>query len=156
MRRITLPALLLLLLLAACSTLDCPMNNQVGLKCRLAANSDTLTVSTNRHDGNDTVLVNRLVGIDSLQLPLSYTATTDTFFFELTDATGASVIDTVSVAKTNEQHFESVDCSASVFHHIESVTTTHYAIDSIRINNRQVNYDTSRAHFTIYFKESSH
>ncbi|MDD6437511.1 MAG: DUF6452 family protein [Prevotella sp.] len=155
MRRIALLPLLLLLLLAACSTLDCPMNNQVALKCKLSgpqALTDTLTLSTNRHDGNDTVLINRLTGVDSLLLPMSYAAAEDTFFVQLTSTGGSTSLDTLTVSKTNEQHFESVDCNASVFHYIESVSSTHHIIDSVKINNRKVNYDTSRSHLIIFFK----
>ena len=47
--------------MAACSTLDCPLNNTVYTKYRLAGNittlTDTLTISTNRIEGTDSVLI---------------------------------------------------------------------------------------------------
>ena len=50
-------------LMAACSTLDCPLNNTVYTKYRLAGNittlTDTLTISTNRIEGTDSVLINK-------------------------------------------------------------------------------------------------
>ena len=59
--------------------------------------------------------------------------------------------DTVTVKKENYSHFESVDCGPSFFHTITDVKTTHNYIDSIVINNKEVNYDASKAHFYIYF-----
>lgn len=53
--------------------------------------------------------------------------------------------------KGNYPHFESVDCGAAYFHKITEVKTTHNYIDSIVINNKEVNYDASKAHFYIYF-----
>ena len=57
MRKI-IPILMMALgLMAACSTLDCPLNNTVYTKYRLAGNittlTDTLTISTNRIEGTD-------------------------------------------------------------------------------------------------------
>ena len=62
-------------LMAACSTLDCPLNNTVYTKYRLAGNittlTDTLTISTNRIEGTDSVLINKDVNVDSFILPMS-------------------------------------------------------------------------------------
>ena len=59
------------LMLSACSTIDCPLNNRVYASFRLAGDmselSDTLTVSTQRDAANpdeDTVLINRLTATD--------------------------------------------------------------------------------------------
>ena len=64
----------------------------------------------------------------------------------------ATTLDTVTVTKENHPHFESVDCSPAYFHTITAVSTTHNAIDSVVIKNPDVNYDTSKKHFYIYFK----
>ena len=64
----------------------------------------------------------------------------------------AYVTDTVTVVKTNRKHFESIDCAPSFFHTIRNVTYTRNAIDSIVINNPEVNYDPSKEHFRVYFK----
>lgn len=54
----------------------------------------------------------------------------------------------MTIEKENKPHFESVDCAPAFFHKITSVSCTHNAIDSITINNQDVNYDTSKKHFS--------
>lgn len=159
-----LPLLLAALLLAACSSIDCPLNNRVMATYKWAGDvttlsQDTLTVSTLRSqsEGDDTVLVNRTIGVDSINLPMSYSRAEDEFFFTFTpvaDSTSArtAATDTVWVAKTDEAHFEAVDCSPAVFHTITGVRHTRHAIDSIRINNNQVTYNDAKAHILVYLK----
>src|SRR5574344_955118 len=155
MRKI-IPILMMALgLMAACSTLDCPLNNTVYTKYRLAGNittlTDTLTISTNRIEGTDSVLINKDVNVDSFSLPMSYSLDEDVLFFEIHTLSKQVFKDTVTVSKENRSHFESVDCSPSFFHTITDVKTTHNYIDSIVINQKEVNYDASKAHFYIYF-----
>ncbi len=149
-------------MLAACSTLDCPMNSRVMAKYKLAGEvttlTDTLTVSTTRTggDGNDTVLVNRLTATDSLSLPMSYSLAADTLYFTLTqEESGTATTDTVRVGKTNMPHFEAVDCTPSMFHEITGIGYTRHNIDSIKVNYNKVTNNDAKAHFLIYFKNSS-
>lgn len=144
-------------LLAACSSVDCPLNNLVYTTYALKTadgNPDTLrllmTVSTNRTDGSDSVLINRDSLVNSFSLPISNANPRDTFFVELT-SNGSSTLDTLIVGKTDQMHFESTDCTPSYFHNINEVTTTHNAIDSVAIHNPTVNYDTTIPQFYIYF-----
>lgn len=141
--------------LAACTSLDCPLNNTVHTKYKLMGDitklSDTLTISTTKHTGNDSVLINKDVNVDSFILPMSYSLPEDILYFEMRDTLNRVFIDTVRVQKENRVHFESVDCSPSYFHSITGVHTTHNKIDSIVIKNKEVNYDASKAHFYIYF-----
>lgn len=144
-------------LLAACSSIDCPLNNRVYARYRLAGTvthlADTMTISTNRSDdGSDTVLINMQAPTDSFSLPVSYHAGTDIFYIELRDTAGQHYTDTLEIEKTNEPHFESVDCSANYFHTLTAVTCTHNAVDSVRIINNKVDYDNSKTHFLIYFR----
>lgn len=147
-----------LLLLAACSSIDCPLNNRVYATYKLAGSvltlSDTLSVSTLRSqaEGDDTVLINRLVGSDSLSLPMSYTRSEDVLFFAFADTLGQTTIDTVRVGKENQAHFESVDCSPNYFHTITSVAYTRHKIDSIVIKNSSVTYNDSQPHFLLYLQ----
>ena len=155
MRKI-IPILMMALgLMAACSTLDCPLNNTVYTKYRLAGNittlTDTLTISTNRIEGTDSVLINKDVNVDSFILPMSYSLLEDSLFFETRNADNRLLRDTVTVQKTNTPHFESVDCKPSFFHTITGVKTTHNSIDSIVINCKEVTYDETKPHFYIYF-----
>ena len=158
-----LPAVIVVIMLtglAACSSIDCPLNSLVYTQYQLmnAAGrvdtlADTLTISTKRTDGNDSVLINRSVRTTDFSLPISYSQPQDVFFVETIDTlTKAVTLDTIMVEKVDRPHFESVDCSPSYFHTITAVGTTHNAIDSVVINNPDVDYDTSRKHFNIYFK----
>lgn len=150
---------LLLLMITACSSIDCPMDNLVYTQYQIAKAdgktdtlSDTLTISTPRMDGRDSVLINRDVAITEFSLPISYAHPVDTFFFEMRDtATNSIFIDTVTVSKENQMHFESVDCAASYFHTLTSVSCTNHRIDSVKIINHDVNYETTKKHFKIFF-----
>ena len=122
-------------MLGACSSIDCPLNSRVMTTCKFdQVFNDTLTVSVKRSDGNDSVLMNRLYDADSLAIPMSYN------------------YDTITVNKTNQPHFESVDCSPMVFHEITDVKHTSHKVESVKINNSYVTYDTQRAHLIISLK----
>ena len=79
---------------------------------------------------------------------MSYAQTEDVLVFHTGHLT-----DTVVIEKTNEPHFESVDCGLNYFHTLTGVRYTRHALDSIVINHNQVNYDASQKHFFVYFKE---
>ena len=103
------------------------------------------------------MMVLTVVGCSTLDCPLnnttymSYHQPEDVFYFEIRNRDHQVWKDTVTVKKENYSHFESVDCGPSFFHTITEVKTTHNYIDSIVINNKEVNYDASKAHFYIYF-----
>lgn len=143
---------LLVGLMAACSSVDCPLNNTVYtnylLQGPVQTLPDTLTITTMREDGLDSVLINRQVNTDSFSLPMSYGKPEDVLYFQTNH-----LRDTVWVEKTNEPHFESVDCGLNYFHTITGVRYTRHAIDSVVVINKSVNYDVSKKHFHIYFKE---
>lgn len=149
-----------LLMAVSCSSIDCPMNSLVYTQYQLLDGDgnayvlrDTLTVSTARNAGNDSVLINKDVNVKAFDLPVSYANECDVFYFELRDSLGnAPLTDTVTVVKDNMPHFESADCPPSFFHKITAVNATRNAIDSIAINNPDVNYDTSKKHINIYFR----
>ena len=144
-------------LFCACSSIDCPLNNRVYTQYQLFAPNGTtdtmklsMTISTNRVDGEDSVLINKDINFATFSLPISNAQPRDSFFVELASETVAT-IDTVVVCKEDRMHFESPDCAPSYFHRPLSVSTTHNAIDSVVIKNNEVNYDTSKKHFNIYF-----
>ena len=62
-------------------------------------------------NGKDTALYTDGTGITSLSLPMSYSQDADEYIFAFTDTLGATRSDTVVVGKTNQPHFESVDCT---------------------------------------------
>lgn len=146
----------IILLVSACSSIDCPLNNVVYTKYKLTGNVTTLdealTVTTKRADGTDTVLLNLLQKADSFELPVSYGQTADELYF---DRVGENETrrDTIWIEKTNEPHFESVDCGVNYFHTITGVRYTRHDIDSVTINNRNVTYDNSKAHIYIYYRQ---
>lgn len=113
--------------------------------------NDTMTISTTKQEGTDSVLINKDVKVDSFILPMSYHQPEDVFYFEVKNQYHQVFNDTIVVKKEDKPHFESVDCSPAFFHTITEVKTTHNLIDSIVINNKEVNYDASKAHFYIYF-----
>lgn len=150
---------MLAVVIASCSSIDCPLNNTVYTKFKLAGNvstlADTLTVSVTRTAGTDTVLLNKAVRVDSFSIPLSYQFPVDKFYFDIRPDGGTPTMDTISIEKTNEPHFESVDCPAAMFHTISNLSTTHHRIDSIVVKKNKVTYDDSQAHLLIYFKSIS-
>ncbi len=156
MRRIIpLVIVAMVALMISCSTIDCPLNNTTYTKYKLMGNiktlNDTLTISTTKQEGTDSVLINKDVKVDSFILPMSYHQPEDVFYFEVKNQYQRVYKDTVTVKKEDQPHFESVDCSPTYFHTIMEIKTTHNLIDSIVINNKEVNYDASKAHFYIYF-----
>ena len=149
------------LLLSACSSIDCPLNNRVFAKYKISGDtsiiSDSITVSAplSQAEGDDTVLVNKSSGIDSLNIPMSYNHPEDMLLFTVNvKDTTLSYTDTVWVEKEDLPHFESIDCNPSFFHTIKGVRCTHNIIDSIKLNNPNVTYNDAKAHFIIYFKSS--
>lgn len=157
MRRLVwaLPIAILMSVAASCSSIDCPLNNIVYAKFKFATRlTDTLTVSAAISAESDSVLYNRGVNVDSIQIPLSYSHQQDVFYFQFADTIGTK-IDTVRVEKQDRPHFESVDCSPAIFHTITGVSFTTRAIDSISINNNEVTYDSRKPHFIVYVKNAA-
>ncbi len=146
--------------IVSCSSIDCPVNNVVATRYRFYNTDgdslilmDTLSVTSVRKDGTDTLILNRNVGKASFQLPISYSHPEDILMFNVYNGT-MSVWDTVWVKKDDIPHFESVDCNASFFHKITGIRHTTNFIDSIVINNPTVDYDKTTIHFYIYPKVS--
>lgn len=149
------------LALTACSSVDCPLNNVVYAKYKLMGDvtklSDVLTITTVRTDGTDTILLNQQQNADSFELPMSFGQTVDELCLTRDRQDGSEVRrDTIWIEKTNEPHFESVDCGVNYFHTITGVRHTSHTIDSVTINKRNVNYDASVSHLYIYFRKEAY
>lgn len=146
------------LTVAACTSIDCPVENVVATGCKLVKPDgsqdtlryDTLTITTRDAAGNDTVLLNRSTATMTFSLPVSSGAAADTLTLQLTDTLGNTRSNTLIVAKTDRPHFESVDCAMSHFHTITGVKWTGSDIDSVVINKNNVDYDSSTPHLLIY------
>lgn len=144
------------LLITACTTLDCPMNNTVSVRFALRGPvdtlADTLTIMAVRPDKDDSTLFNCGVETTYFLLPMSYSQDEDELRFEMIDTITKTVTtDIVKIQKTNQPHFESVDCNPAFFHTITGVTHTKNAIDSVVINNPNVDTDETKEHLYIYF-----
>ena len=74
------------------------------------------------------------------------------FCLTLCDTLGNEYEDTIWVQKEDYAHFESVDCHATYFHKITDIRHTDNIIESVDINNSNVNYDPKTEHFYIVFK----
>lgn len=109
--------------------------------------SDTLTVTAL---GVNTVLVNRSVNQNGLQLPVSYYGDVDSLEFKIKGPDGEGC-DTVYMVKRNIAHMEDVSCPAHMWHTITQVYSTHHLIDSVYINHSDINYD-GLENLQIYFR----
>lgn len=148
--------------MAACSSVDCPVENTVATVIKLqradgtpdTLRTDTLTITSPKAGNVDTTLLNRSINTVAFQLPVSYTQPVDTLYLTLADTSQTNhkvYHDTIYITKTNSPHFESVDCNLSYFHEITAVEHTRHRIDSIVINKSLVNYDLTKEHLRLYF-----
>ena len=145
--------------LAACSTIDCPVENIVSVQYQIRDKAgkelsitDSLTVFSNRQNG-DTVVLNRLINKSEFSLPISYSYPEDILFFWF-KKNDTIVADTVWMKKDDYPHFESVDCSAAFFHEITGVRHTRNYIDSLVLLNKSVTYDQTTVHFRLVPKSN--
>ena len=130
-------------LITSCSSINCPVENTVAMHYAIL-----------NSDGTDTLVLNSLTGTSTFSLPVSYSHPEDVLVFYMADRLGIETLDTVWIKKDDIPHFESVDCAAHFFHHITDVRCTHEGIDSIVINNRTVDYNSTVTHLNIYFTPS--
>ena len=148
-----LPLAMMLVVLTACTSIDCPLNNLVKVNLIMKNGnetlSDTLTITAIR-TSSDTI-INRGVNISSLAVPVSYTQEEDLLQITLNDTLGNTYKDTLTIRKTNQIHFEAVDCPPNYFHTLTGITTTRHAIDSVVIKNPQIDYDSKKENIYIYF-----
>ena len=92
------------------------------------------------------VLLNRMTGANELELPLSFTAECDTFFFQYS----ARLSDTVWVKHQNHPYFSSMDCGTVMHYDIVGVKSTTHLIDSIQVVSSDVT-NISKENVKIYF-----
>ena len=162
MKRVTYP--FLGVLIAACTSIDCPVESNVATLYQVRNSdgteltlTDSITVTTKTAKDSDTIIFNKGVGISSFSLPVSYKHPEDVlvFSFDNDNNNNLHVTDTVWIKKEDYPHFESVDCSAAFFHNITDVRYTRNYIDSIVIKNPSVTYDSKTVHFYFYPKSSN-
>lgn len=153
----------MLVVLSACSSVDCPVDNIVATVYKMyksdgtldTLRTDTLTITSQRADRSDTILLNRSIDTQSFQLPVSLTQDIDTLYLTFADTATVNhkvLFDTLYIYKTNTPRFESVDCNISYFHEITDIKYTRNRLDSIVVNKSSVNYDLSKEHLRVYVK----
>ena len=101
---------------AACESTDCPINNIVYSTYGFYAATDegeskiqvldTLTITA---AGTDSILINRLVRGSEVELPVSYSAATDTLIFHFTDTTSRTRRDTIWIDKLRIPYLSGFD-----------------------------------------------
>ncbi len=137
-------------LLTACSDSDCVLANTAythfgfySEQGKAVSLNGTITVTA---AGTDSILINQESNPKQFQLPLGYTHQVDTFVIQYTER----MVDSVFVKHTNIPHFISMDCGTGMYHQLEEVRSTHYAIDSIQIVNPYVDYN-AKENIKIYY-----
>ena len=96
MRRIVVVLFLTLIVLAACTSIDCPVQNKVYTNYNLYKSDgsvdtltvDTLTIVTKVADGTLDTLLNQSTGITYFELDISHTQPEDEFYLFLNDTLG--------------------------------------------------------------------
>ena len=165
--------MLAVILMTACSSIDCQLNgsvyctyqlkNQYGEDMQFTA---PLTVTLCETEKGDSVIIYSENNVSSFDVPMSYDAYTDMIMLTLTltdtihstteegkDTTyyeTRPLNDVIRISKTNEPYFESIDCAARYNHTIENVQSSNNFIDSLVINDVKVTNDASKENIYIY------
>jgi len=112
----------------------------------LGAKGYELALLVNRVQG---ILLNRKLGAERVELPFSFTAVRDTFFFHYS----ARLSDTVWVEHQNLPYFSSMDCGTVMHHKIVGITSTTHLIDSVQVVTPEVT-NMLKENVKIYFTVS--
>jgi len=140
----------------SCSSIECPVDNMVVAVYEFCDEDgdpvvleDTLTVSTKLRNGQDSVVLNKAVDVAGFSLPVSQDHPVDEFYFNFFGK-DYDVTDTVWIEKEDIPHFESIECKATFFHQLKSVSFTEHILDSLAIKKAFVDYDYKTTHINIY------
>ena len=147
--RYLLAAVVLLSGIAACSDTDCTTSNTAYVNYNIYdANGNSVSLTgpvTVTAAGTDSVLINQESNLQSMQLPLRYTSTEDTFVVHLSEV----LFDTIFVTHQNIPHFISMECGTGMYYHIDNVRCTRRIFDSISVVNPDINFDANE-HIQMY------
>lgn len=148
------PGLAFALALSACSSIDCPLDNQVEMTLAFYdANTlkalplpDTLSVY-GLNAGSEQLLYNRGIAVKTVKLTLRPQQPTDTFLLRFTSPTQTAT-DTLWVDHESQPHFEALDCPASTFHTLHALRWKGHdlnllplTVDSAAISHSNVRYE---------------
>lgn len=148
------------LLVFSCSSVDCALEKKVECRVQMmdAAGNEvafdgylTVSIADATEETVKDTLLNKLEGKSTFSFPLSYAADVDKLNFIFSDKQEIfSMTDVVSIEKSNEPVFESVDCNPRFNHTIKSVTCTGNVIDSVVVNNNKVDNNAAKVHLYVY------
>ena len=155
-----------LLIFTSCDNFSCPLNNSVEsvyafyaaerddagelITGRAVSIGDTLTV---RAIDIDSVIANKLINASGMKLPMSYYNETDVLELLFTDTQNRTGRDTLWITKHNQHHWDDPSCAVHIWHTITDLRSTHNLIDTVVVNNPEVNYD-GLENIQIYFRTS--
>lgn len=138
---------------AACSNIDCPLDNVVLMQCNFYSSetqsplklADSLSV---RLAANGLTVVNTSTGVEKFLAPLKDSGECDTLLLHFSNTQGQLATDTLVVEHRPQPHFESLDCPPSFFHTLTAVRATSHplaemplTVDSVSLIRPIVNYD---------------
>lgn len=161
----TLP--FLLFMTESCESISCPLNTTVECVYGFYASArpvggsfvagtaitvtDTISIVAM---GPDSVLANRLCNQTGFKIPVSYFGDIDSLLLICVDTNMQVAYDTLWVTKINKPHLDDPSCPLHMWHTITNISSTHNLIDSILINNADINYD-GLENLQIYFRVDS-
>lgn len=156
-------AFIIATLITGCSSIDCSLTGKV--LCHYTfQNADgedatlaypiSVTFSRPLAD-EDTVYVNQESNISTLDIPMSHIAQSDAMTFTLHITDESTISDNITISKTDETSFESVDCPARYKHTIQNIEYTRNFIDTIIINDKNVGNDPSVTNIYIRLRSSN-
>lgn len=120
---------------------DCSLSARPMMNCHIYAidtetnkvTKDTLDSLTVTAFGTDSVIINQDKKIDSLSIPLRYTADSTVLVFHYSKTRR----DTIIIYHTNTPYFLSIDCGYQMKQVINKVAYTKHKLDSIYIKNSE-------------------
>lgn len=165
-------ALLAVLFINACSSIDCDLNSKVACKVQIQdmdGNNVYLTYPTNvvlvHSNGDTTIYINAKAQLSEFDFPLSYQGSDDVIRLEVTQSDTLKIkedgeekdtvitkifSDNIAINKSNEPWFESVDCAPHYNHTINTAEAiSHNFIDHVVINDPYVSNNASKKNLYI-------
>jgi hypothetical protein len=103
---------------------------------------------------NENLYFNNIKNASKFSAILSTIKDSTLFFFQSDSSDfSAEQIDTIQVYHTNELHFISVACGYQFYHQINKISFTKHVIDTIYLNNTNVNNDVNKEHLKIVLRK---
>jgi hypothetical protein len=115
---------------------------------------DSFLINANIYFGQENLYFNNIKNASKFSAILSTIKESTLFFFQSDSSDfSAEQIDTIQVYHTNELHFISVACGYQFYHQINKISFTKHVIDTIYLNNTNVNNDVNKEHFKIVLRK---